>query len=78
VIQRDTKLSRSPATFSRNRHGLPILDPPRSPRPVDLSTAEREAKLRATERYYDERIKQQISRPPYKPRSVATDSLRRF
>jgi hypothetical protein len=63
IIERDTKL---------NRHKLPLLDPPRRPRPVDrLTDAEREAKLRATERHYDERIKKQISRPPYKPRSAA-------
>lgn len=63
IIQRDSKL---------NRNGIPILDPPRSPRTFDASTAEREAKLRATEKHWDEYIKKQSTRhTTFKP-------LRRF
>lgn len=55
VIQRETKL---------NRNGVPILDPPRrAQRTLDTTTAEREAKLRETEKHWEEHIKLQGQRP---------------
>lgn len=53
TIQRDSKL---------NRHGLPVLDPAFVPRPMDPAEEEREAKLRATEKFYEEKIGQQLVR----------------